>query len=190
MRRIPLPLSAHCIGLLVILVLTAGVAVAAARQPAEPTDPALGKLNNARAARRLERVERSPELDRLAARYLDEMLANRTLIPPGYGDLGRRVLSEDVTAALGPDGGRYRYVGLVATYGLGLNNAMDVALGTRANGPALFEPATELVGIASATIPEGEPWLAPPPGGVGADVELAGHTLAVIVTAGQFRDGS
>jgi len=189
-RRKPFPLITHCIGLLAVFSLVAGGFAAAAHQAAAPGDPTVGKLNNARAARRVERVERSAELDRLAARYLDEMLASRTLTPPGYGDHGRRLLSEDVSSARGPVGDNYRYTGVVAPYGIGLNNAIDVAIGTRANGPALFEPALEIVGIASATIPEGEPWLAPPPGGFGADVELAGHTLVVIVTAGKFRDGS
>lgn len=157
-------------------------------QPASQTSPSLARINSARAARSAGPLEANQQLDQLAAGYLNEVLASRSFTPSGYGTLDARVLSEDVAAAIGEDGYNYRYVGLVVSYGQNLDNAIGVALGTTANGPALFESAMSQAGIASAPIEEGAaPWIAPPPGGVGRAIELTGLTVVVIVTAGEFR---
>lgn len=147
----------------------------------------MGRLNEARAGHGADPLSTNEQLDQLAARYLDDLLESRTLTPPGYGSIDNRMLSEDVAAAIGERGYWYRYVGVVVAYGESVDNAMSVAAGTPANGPALFEPALSEAGIASAVIPHGAPWIAPPPGGVGRDIELEGMTLVVIVTAGTFR---
>ncbi len=189
MRARPLPLARYCIGLLALLVLATGpLLIGASAQPAEGVDPA-NILNRARVNEGLEQVARHEGLDQLSARYLDEIMASRTLVPPGYGQLDGRVLTEDIVAAIGPDGFSYRYVGVVVAYGQDIIHAMQVANGTVANRPALFEPAMTLTGITSAVVPAGEPWFAPPPGGVGREIEMTGMTVVVIVTAGQFRAG-
>ena len=156
-------------------------------QSSESSAPALGRLNGARQSSGAERVESSAALDGLAARYLDDLLTRRSLIPAGYGAVGQRTLSDEVAGAIGADGYNYRYVGVAVAYGQSLNHAMDIALGTVANGPALFEPALTMVGLASAAIPAGAPWFAPPPGGFGREIEMTGMTLVVIVTAGPYR---
>ncbi len=153
-----------------------------------PTD--LGKLNSARNAHSAKSVEPSIALDQLAHIYLTELLERRTLTPSGYGSTVERILADDVALALGAEGYRYRYVGVVVAYGQSLNHALDVATGTVANGPALFEPAMDVAGIASGVIPAGDAWYAPPPGGFGRDIEMTGMTIVVIVTAGDFREGS
>ena len=163
---------------------------AVAGQPASTSSPSLGKINNARSARSVSRLEPSQALDGLAANYLDDLLARRDLTPAGYGAFGERVLSDDVAAAIGDDGYRYRYVGVVVAYGQSVNHAMDIAVGTVANGPALFEPALGYAGVASGVISAGEPWFAPPPGGVGRQIEMTEMTMVVIVTAGAFRAGT
>jgi hypothetical protein len=154
-------------------------------QPSGGVEP-VNLLNGARAREEVQPLAPHEGLDRLAGRYLDEIMASRTLVPPGYGRLNARVLSEDVVAAIGEGGLRYRYTGVVVSYGNSLSNALQIATGTEANGPALLEPALDFAGIASATVPAGDPWFAPPPGG-GLDIELTGQTVVVIVTAGDYR---
>jgi hypothetical protein len=185
----PLPLARYCIGLLALVALSFGPLLAGtAAQPAGGAEP-VNQLNGARARADVQPLARHEGLDRLAARYLDEIMASRTLVPAGYGRLNARVLSEDVVAAIGQDGPSYRYTGVVVGFGVNLPNAIHIAANTRANGPALLEPALSIVGIAAATVPAGDPWFAAPPGG-GLDVELTGQTVVVIVTAGQYRSGT
>ncbi len=189
-RRAPVPLIRHCIGALLFVVIAVSGYGAFAAQSPETLSPEIAKLNHARERHHVNALDRLPSLDDLANRFLQRMLEDRSLTPAGYGEIGNRVLSEDIAAAIGEDGLRYRYAGIVVAYGIDLNHAMDVAVATRANGPALYDPALEHAGIASSTIPAREPWIAPPPGGFGRDVELAGQTLVVIVTAGTSRAGS
>ncbi len=188
-RTRPLPFASYCIGLLVLVALSFGpLLTGVSAQPSNGSEP-VNLLNGARVRAKVQPLARHEGLDRLAERYLDEIIASRTLVPPGYGRLDARVLSEDVVAAIGDDGPSYRYTGVVVSYGISLSNAIEIAVGTVANAPALLEPALDLVGIASAPIPAGEPWFAPPPGGSGLEIELTGMTLIVIVTAGQYRAG-
>lgn len=183
----PLPLARHCIGPAIIAVLLLAGLPAVSGQSADTGTPSLSRINSARAGRAAGPLESNAQLDGLAAQYLADMLERRALTPAGYGDVGNRRLSEDVASAIGNGGYRYRYTGVVAAYGESVNNALDVAVGTIANRPALLEPAMSQAGIASGEIPAGEPWFAPPPGGFGRDIELTGMTVVVIVTAGEFR---
>jgi len=186
-RACPLPLARHCIGLVVIAgLLLAGLPVVSG-QSGDTGASSLARINSARAARSVGPLESSSQLDGLAASYLADLLDRRELTPAGYGSVGDRILSEDVALAIGEGGYRYRYTGVVVAYGESVNNAMDVAVGTTSNRPALLEPAMSLAGVASGEIPAGEPWIAPPPGGEGREIELTGMTIVVIVTAGEFR---
>jgi hypothetical protein len=186
-RARPLPLARYCIGLLALVALSFGpLLTGGSAQPSSGVEH-LGQINAARRQVQAAPLARHEGLDRLAAQYLDDILVSRSLSPPGYGRLSQRILTEDVVAAIGEGGQNYRYTGVVVTYGASLPNAMQIAAGSEANQPALLEPALEFAGIASATIPAGEPWFAPPPGGFGLDVELTGQTVVVIVTAGAFR---
>ena len=190
-RARPLPLARYCIGLVVLVALSfAPLLTDATAQPADD-DHALNLLNSARTRAEVQPLTRHAGLDQLAGRYLDEILASRSLVPPGYGGPDARVLTEDVVAAIGEGGLSYRYTGVIVSYGPALANAVHVGAATEANGPALLEPALDFVGMASATIPApsgtDEPWYAPPPGGVGLDIELTGMTVVVLVTAGDFR---
>jgi hypothetical protein len=189
----PLPLARYCIGLFALVAFSIGPLLSGvAAQPAGGAEP-VNQLNGARARVDAQPLARHEGLDRLAASYLDEIMASRALVPPGYGRLSARVLSEDVVTAIGQDGLSFRYTGVVVSYGVNLANAVYIAAGTKANGPALLEPALGFVGIAAATVgaspASGDPWFAPPPGG-GLDVELSGQTVVVIVTAGQYRSGT
>ncbi|MEZ4570745.1 MAG: hypothetical protein R2849_10555 [Thermomicrobiales bacterium] len=142
-----------------------------------------------RPGRTVRRSARSKPAARSARGRLSERGARQPIVHSvRVRDARRAGASEDVAAAIGEDGYNYRYVGLVVSYGQNLDNAIGVALGTTANGPALFESAMSQAGIASAPIEEGAaPWIAPPPGGVGRAIELTGLTVVVIVTAGEFR---
>lgn len=186
-RARPLPLARHCIGLAIIAALLLAGLPAVSGQSGETGASSLARINSARAARSAGPLEPNAQLDGLAASYLDDLLDRRELTPGGYGSIGERLLSEDVASAIGEGGYRYRYTGVAVAYGESVANAMEVAVGTTSNRPALYEPAMSQAGVASSEIPAGEPWFSPPPGGEGRDIELTGMTVVVIVTAGEFR---
>lgn len=135
----------------------------------------------------VEPVAANASLDELAGRYLAAILDNRDLTPPVHDPYNPRILSDDVSRALGEEGPSYRYVGMMVSYGPDVRQAMAAGLGAAANRPAMVDPVFEVAGIASAVIPEGSPWFAPPPGGSGRDLNLTGQTVVVVITAGRFR---
>lgn len=126
-------------------------------------------------------------MTQLARRYLDEIIASRNLIPAIQTSDSATALYRDVATAIGEGGLAYRFNGLAVAYGPDLNNAVAAAVGDPANRPVLLEPVMDIAGFAFAEVPPGEPWLVPPPGGVGASIDLTGRTVVVFVTAGDFR---
>jgi hypothetical protein len=173
--------------------LLAFIAVAGALAQQEPSgsdaDADLHTLFNAeRASRGLAPVAQDTGLDQLAQQQLEGILATRNLIPPAGRNVSRqvelaRLVAESITAE---DGWAYRHNGLVVSYGVGIERTLNDVFEVQANRTVLFDPVLDVAGLASAEIPPGAPWLAPPVGGSGPPVELTGYTLVVIVMAGDF----
>jgi len=145
------------------------------------------QLNAQRVARGLRPVEGHAGLDTLAGALLADLIDARRLAPEIGRTTSQAELAQLAANAIGlPEGYDYRHVGLVVTYGVGIERTLNDAFEVQANEPVLYDNIMDLAGIASVEIPAGAPWYAPPVGGVGREVELTGYTLVVILLAGDF----
>lgn len=175
-------------GFVLAFIVAAG-ALAQAEPPASDSEAALHiQFNVERAERGLTPAIQDTGLDQLAQQQLAGILATRNLIPPAGRDVSRqvelaRLVADAITAQ---DGWAYRHNGLVVGYGVGIERTMNDVFEVQANRTVLFDPILDVAGLASAEIPPGAPWFAPPVGGSGPPVELTGYTLVVIVLAGDF----
>jgi hypothetical protein len=173
---------ADCIRLAVVGLLLAGVVAAIPTGGQEPASP-IGPINGLREHDELAPVAASTALDEVARRYLETMLAARCLCPVEDGEAGSDRLLADVRSALGGDAALVD-AGLVVGYDHPLDAAMRTTIFDPANSAAILGARMTLVGIATGVVGSGESWLAPPPGRLGPEIELAGYTLVVIVMAG------
>lgn len=165
------------------------ITATALAQTSSPPDTAMlhEQLNAQRTARGLRPVQAHAGLDGLAAALLAELVNARRLAPMIGRTTPQAELSQIVANAIGlPEGYDYRHVGLVVTYGVGIERTLNDAFEVQANEPVLYDNIMDLAGIASVEVPAGAPWYAPPVGGVGREVELTGYTLVVILLAGDF----
>lgn len=175
-------------GFILALMVLAGTVA----QTSPPTSSSANSLHDQFNAEREERglapLTHSAGLDALAWQQLHGILAERQLAPALGRDVTAQIkLAELVAAAVQePDGWSYRHNGLVVSYGVGIERTLNDAFEVYANRTVLFDPIMDVVGIAIAEVPPGPPWLAPPVGGSGPDVELTGYSMVVIVLAGDF----
>ena len=174
---------ADCIRLALVgalLVAVVGAIPAGGQEAVSPLAP----INALREDDELPPMTASAELDAVAARYLAAIIEARCVYPVVDGAAGADRFLDDVRVAIGGDA-VVLDVGLVAAYDRTAGGAITTAVLDPANGAAILGARLRLVGVATAVV-EGEgSWLAPPPGGVGPEIDLSGYTLVVIVTAGR-----
>ncbi|HEX5167493.1 MAG TPA: hypothetical protein VFV93_18935 [Thermomicrobiales bacterium] len=166
----------------VVGVLLVGTLVALPAGGQAPTSP-LAPINEVRDREELPPIASSDALDALAASYLSEMLVSRCLCPTLDGDRGAERLLAEVRPALDNDAVIVE-AGLIAGYDTTAERAIRTTALDPANASAVAGQWMALAGIASAVVEAGTNWLAPPPGGIGPEIELGGYTVVVIVLAG------
>ena len=174
---------ADCIRLAVVGLLLVGVVSvfsAGGQSAASPLAP----INGLREDDELAPVGASAELDSVAARYLNSMIDMRCLCPVPDGQAGAERLLADVRSAIGSDASVLD-AGLVVGYDQSQEAAIRTVVLDPANGAMILGARVTLVGFATRAVEVEDSWLAPPPGGVGPEIELGGYTLVVIVMAGR-----
>lgn len=174
---------ADCIRLALVGVLLVG-AIAAFPAGGQGTLSPLAPINALREDDELPPMTASAELDAVAARYLAAMIEARCMCPAADGESGAERLLDDVRIAIGGDA-VVLDAGLVTAYDRTAGGAITTAVRNPANGAAILGARLSLAGVATAVVEAGGSWLAPPPGGVGPEIDLSGYTLVAIVTAGR-----
>ncbi len=144
---------------------------------------ALASINALRDDDELPPVVASRELDDLASRYVESMLAMRCICPTGNSGNPAEQLIDAIRTSIGEDAGQID-AGLIVGYDQNAAAAITTVVHNPANEAAILGTRIQMVGVATGTVPAGDRWLEPPPGDVGPDIELAGYSLVVIVVAG------
>lgn len=158
-------------------------AIAAIPAGGQSATSILAPINDLRGDDELPPMAASAALDAVAAHYLAAMVEDRCLCAVADGEAGAEFLLNDVRLAIGSDAAVLD-AGLVVGYDRSANGALTTAVFDPANGAAILGERLRLVGVATAVVEGGERWLAPPPGGIGPEIDLNGYTLVVTVTAG------
>ncbi len=176
---------ADCIRLALVGVALASIVIVVPAGGQDMVSP-LAPINGLRDAGELPPVAGSAELDQIAQRYLDAMLDARCVCPVADGQAGADRLLDDVRIAIGNDAAVVD-AGLVVAYDRTPDAAITTAVFDPAHGAAILGKRMSLAGMAAGVVEVGESWLAPPPGGVGPEIDLGGYTLVVIVMAGSSK---
>jgi hypothetical protein len=175
--------QAHCnwpVATIILVLIASGLLVpryAAGRDT--PVDDPLVPINQRRNDAGVAALTLDERLSRVATEYAVRLQEQQCICP-----VANNILVDDAEAALDPMGYRVFRAGLVVAYSVTAHGAVVAASRDPAHTGALLERELTMAGVSWVTIEPGESWLARPVGGVGPDIDLAGYTLVLIVTAG------
>ena len=147
------------------------------------TDP-LEAINHARSLRDDPPLLFDERLAALATGYAQQMVVGRCacLLVLGEPDAQAARLSDDVRAALGTTSADVN-AGLTIAWDISEARGVAGAAGREGSSGVLLPPGMALAGIGSALVSNDAGWLSRPMSGAGPDIDLAGYTIVVIVTA-------